>query len=130
MACRQAEYMSFTYSVVYLCSVSMSMVVTMCYRERCAARDQPRRLGVSEETATTSPSRRRRPGSATHAVYWGPRPTAPKCLPLSWVDAQTERIGVGSAIFQIPARQPAITARDLEAAVKRLEGAGGKAPVR
>ena len=29
---------------------------------------------------------------------------------LSWVAAQTERIDVGSAIFQIPARQPAMTA--------------------
>jgi F420-dependent oxidoreductase-like protein len=29
---------------------------------------------------------------------------------LAWVAAQTERIGVGSAIFQIPARPPAITA--------------------
>src|SRR3990170_4886118 len=29
---------------------------------------------------------------------------------LTWVAAQTERIDVGSAIFQIPARQPAMTA--------------------
>src|SRR5262245_41027916 len=29
---------------------------------------------------------------------------------LSWVAAQTERIDVGSAIFQIPARTPAMTA--------------------
>ncbi|MEU8956856.1 LLM class F420-dependent oxidoreductase [Streptomyces sp. NPDC048518] len=29
---------------------------------------------------------------------------------LSWVAAQTERIDIGSAIFQIPARQPAMTA--------------------
>src|ERR671926_1574000 len=29
---------------------------------------------------------------------------------LSWVAAQTERMDVGSAIFQIPARQPAMTA--------------------
>ena len=29
---------------------------------------------------------------------------------LAWVAAQTERIGVGSAIFQIPARTPAMTA--------------------
>ncbi|MGH8893976.1 MAG: LLM class F420-dependent oxidoreductase [Actinomycetes bacterium] len=29
---------------------------------------------------------------------------------LAWVAAQTERIGVGSAVFQIPARSPAMTA--------------------
>ena len=29
---------------------------------------------------------------------------------LSWVAAQTERIDVGSAVFQIPARTPAMTA--------------------
>ena len=29
---------------------------------------------------------------------------------LAWVAAQTERIDVGSAIFQIPARTPAMTA--------------------
>src|SRR5919201_5959150 len=29
---------------------------------------------------------------------------------LSWVAAQTERIDIGSAVFQIPARQPAMTA--------------------
>src|ERR687889_2063657 len=29
---------------------------------------------------------------------------------LTWVAAQTQRIDVGSAIFQIPARQPAMTA--------------------
>jgi alkanesulfonate monooxygenase SsuD/methylene tetrahydromethanopterin reductase-like flavin-dependent oxidoreductase (luciferase family) len=29
---------------------------------------------------------------------------------LAWIAAQTERIGVGSAIFQIPARTPAMTA--------------------
>src|SRR5690606_28580493 len=40
---------------------------------------------------------------------------------LTWVAAQTERIDVGSAIFQIPARQPAMTAMSA-AALDALSG--------
>src|SRR6476659_8074535 len=40
--------------------------------------------------------------------YWGAGMDAATVL--SWVAARTERIDVGSAIFQIPARQPTMTA--------------------
>ena len=39
---------------------------------------------------------------------------------LAWVAAQTERIDVGSAVFQIPGRTPALTA--MTAAVLELLG--------
>src|SRR3954468_10577497 len=46
-----------------------------------------------------------------YAVCWAAEASGSDAPPvLTWVAAQTERIDVGSAIFQIPARQPAMTA--------------------
>ena len=71
---------------------------------------QPRLLGRRATTRTTSPWPRRPTGSATRwcwaaEAYGSDAPTV-----LAWVAAQTERIDVGTAILQIPARTPAMTA--------------------
>jgi len=49
--------------------------------------------------------------SLGYSVVWNAEAYGSDCVStLSWIAAQTERIDIGSAIFQIPARTPAMTA--------------------
>ena len=66
--------------------------------------------GAGNGRATTSPWPRRRTGSATRSCWAAEAYGSDAATVLAWVAAQTERIDVGSAIFQIPARTPAMTA--------------------
>ncbi len=52
-----------------------------------------------------------RPTGSGYSVVWAAEAYGSDAATvLAWVAAQTERIDVGSAIFQIPARTPAMTA--------------------
>ena len=71
---------------------------------------EPRLLGRRQRRATTWRWRRRPTGSATPSVWAAEAYGSDAATVLAWVAAQTERIDIGSAVFQIPARTPAMTA--------------------
>ena len=76
---------------------------------RGAARTQPRLLGG--DGATTRRSWSQEADRLGYSVVWAAEAYGSDAVTvLTWVAAQTERIDVGSAILQIPARTPAMTA--------------------
>src|SRR5437868_13900220 len=68
-----------------------------------------------------------------HSVWTAEAYGADAVVPLSWVGAQTSKIGLGTAILQMPARTPAVTAMtavtlDLLSGGRALLGLGLSGP--
>ena len=80
------------------------------YGWRHATRGEPRLHGASSSQDMLTLGGRGRPARLRRR-RGRPRPTASDApTVLAWVGAQTERIGLGAAVMQIPARTPAMTA--------------------
>ena len=82
-------------------------------RERCSHEARPQRsaTGASGPPPPSSSSSCRRPSGWASTPSGRPRPTGPTRRPCSrWLAGQTSTIRLGSAIFQMPGRSPAMTA--------------------
>src|SRR3989440_9137284 len=96
------------------------------------------RLGLTLEYGGAAPAggvdvARHAEGLGFHSVWTAEAYGSDAIVPLAWVGAQTSKIGLGTAIMQMPARSPAMTAMtavtlDLLSGGRALLGLGLSGP--